>query len=286
MAFVGDVATAESAAPAAASSRCESTVRQAAEAACHAWSGAPGRCMMPRCRAATIASVRSATLSRLRMMFTCHFTVASRDAKGCADLPVAEALGDQLQHLQLARAELRLRRPLRQLARDRFRNAAQAGLDRADRVRDLGVRHALQEIGLGAGIQGLVDVLVAVVGREHDEAQPGAATGESRGWPRRRSSREAADPSGRRPAAAPHTASRPPRPSPLRRATSMSGSRRMIVARPNRTTGWSSTMMTRITGETGIVVRSLGQATCGPRQASAVCASCRRAVCWPALLRS
>src|SRR5215510_6351151 len=56
------------------------------------------------------------------------------DAESFADLPIAVALDDQLQHFQFARAQLRMRRAFRQTLGYRGGNVLQAGMNHADRI--------------------------------------------------------------------------------------------------------------------------------------------------------
>ena len=133
-----------------------------------------GRCRMPRCSAVTMACVRSPTSSRLRMMFTCHFTVASAMPSAAPISLLLQPPAINCRHLDLARAQLRLRPPLGERLRDGFWNHPPAGMHLAHRRRDLGVRHALEQIGVRARVERAMDVLVAVVGGQHDETDGGA----------------------------------------------------------------------------------------------------------------
>ena len=111
-----------------------------------------------------------------------------------------------------------------------------ARVDLADRGGDVGVRHRLEQVRLRAGVQRAPDVLVAVVGREHDEAESGDVA---------RIFRIASTPlrPGRRRSISTTSAARSAQiaqassPEPASPATAMSGCRRMIAASPNRTTG-------------------------------------------------
>src|SRR5262249_36177977 len=94
-------------------------------------------------------------------------------AQSFAYLPIAAALDDQLQHFQFSRAKFRMRRAFRQAFGDRWRNVLQSGMNHAYRVDQFIVRHALQNVSMRARFERLVNVLVAVVGRENYEAQRG-----------------------------------------------------------------------------------------------------------------
>src|SRR6266511_2108301 len=89
------------------------------------------------------------------------------DAQNFTDLPIAVALDDQLQHFQFARAQLRMRRAFRQTLGNRGGNVLQAGVNRADRVDQFVVRHALQNVSVRASLERFVNVLVAVVSCEN-----------------------------------------------------------------------------------------------------------------------
>src|SRR5262245_53628745 len=68
------------------------------------------------------------------------------DADSLAYFSIASSLNDQLQHFQFARAQLRMRWTFRQTLGDRGGNVLQARMNRADRVDQLVVRHALQNV--------------------------------------------------------------------------------------------------------------------------------------------
>src|SRR5437899_8701050 len=86
------------------------------------------------------------------------------------DLDVGAALGHALQHFDLAGGQARSRPPVRDAARQLGRNLAKAGVHGTDRGHELRGRRALEEVGPGPGLQGSVDVLVALVDGEGDEA--------------------------------------------------------------------------------------------------------------------
>ena len=108
---------------------------------------------IPRRSAVTAAAVRSATLSRVSTILTCHFTVDCEIPSVLGDFLVAHALDDQLQHLAFALAQLGIRRPIGQCLENRRRQVAQSKMHIAYGVDKLMRRHALEQVSLGACLQ-------------------------------------------------------------------------------------------------------------------------------------
>jgi hypothetical protein len=91
------------------------------------------------------------------------------DAELVRDVLVGLAVGHQAQRRQLAWRELNVSHSLGQLGGGRRREVGLAGEYIVD-ARDQRVgRDVLEHVGLGAGLQGPGNIVVRVVGREHDD---------------------------------------------------------------------------------------------------------------------
>ena len=91
------------------------------------------------------------------------------DAQGTADFLVAPPFGNELEHLQLALGQFRAVHAFGEPRADDGRDGAFAGVNFPDGVHQFLARGAFQEVGAGASLQGTVDVLLAIVGGEHDD---------------------------------------------------------------------------------------------------------------------
>ena len=95
------------------------------------------------------------------------------DAEPVADLFIAHAFHDELQNLEFARAQVRARWAIGEAFAHRAGQVAGAGMHAPDGIEQFTVRHPLQQVALRAGGEGAVDILIALIGGEHDKAGGG-----------------------------------------------------------------------------------------------------------------
>ncbi len=119
--------------------------------------------------AAVAACVRSVTPSLPSRLLMCVFTVASEISSSVRNLLVALAVHNLLQHVELPRRQIFCAHALGKLLGNRRRNVRFARMNRADGRDQLLRGHALQQIGPRPGLQRAIDILIAVVGGQHDE---------------------------------------------------------------------------------------------------------------------
>ena len=115
------------------------------------------------------ASVRLVTPSFSNRWPRWVLTVRSLIAERDGDLLVAVAVGHQPQRRQLARRQLHLGDALGQLGGGGRRQVGLAGQHVVDARDERGGGDVLEDVGLGARLQRAGDVLVGVVGGQHDD---------------------------------------------------------------------------------------------------------------------
>src|SRR6266702_1415244 len=124
---------------------------------------------MPRSRAVVTASVRSSTASLPRMLLTNHLAVPLAMSSACAISTFVRPLAMSFNTSISRGVQAGSRAPIRELARHFGRDPPQARVHRPDGGHELKGRRALEQVGLGPGAQGLMDVLVAVIDGQRDE---------------------------------------------------------------------------------------------------------------------
>src|SRR5215831_8300719 len=91
------------------------------------------------------------------------------DIEACGNLFVAIAPDDEGEDVELARRQARAAHSCCQAFGDGGRNAAEAGMHCSNCFEQFFRKHAFQQISAGTGLQGAVDVFVAVVGGQYDD---------------------------------------------------------------------------------------------------------------------
>ena len=92
------------------------------------------------------------------------------DGKEVSDLAVAVAADEEGEDLALAGAEVAVGQAAGEGGGDGWREEAAAGVHAAEGVDEVLVGHALDEVAHGSGGEGLVDIFVAFVGGDDDDA--------------------------------------------------------------------------------------------------------------------
>lgn len=93
------------------------------------------------------------------------------DAQFFGDFAIASATHEQGEDFALARTEFGAREARGKSARYGRWNESSASMDLAQCVDEGLVRHAFDEIAARSGFEGLMDILIAFIGSEHDETR-------------------------------------------------------------------------------------------------------------------